>query len=186
MDEAAILWEFLLFISSSQLFQHSRLCACPRLKAWAMDGSISLHAPPEALYKEPDEKKKKDALISSPACGVMKTSLIKALPLTEPHTFSILTVHFWARSHVGVFVCFITLRAPAVLINYFLLVSSTGEQIQWARGIDPQFAFALWAGCSCCWPDYGCKLLWIRSLTDRLLSRPMFRHAVMDRNSFST
>ncbi|KAL1266551.1 hypothetical protein QQF64_002226 [Cirrhinus molitorella] len=58
MDEAAILGEFLLFISSSQLFQHSRLCARPLLKAWAMDGSISLHAPPEALYKERDEKKR--------------------------------------------------------------------------------------------------------------------------------
>lgn len=49
--------------------------------------------------------RKKDALISSPAWGVMKTSLIKTLPLTEPHTCGTPTVRFWARSHVGVCLC---------------------------------------------------------------------------------
>ncbi len=49
--------------------------------------------------------RKKDALISSPAWGVMKTSLIKTLPLTEPHTCGIPTVHFGARSHIGVCLC---------------------------------------------------------------------------------
>lgn len=41
--------------------------------------------------------RKKVSLISSLACGVMKTSLIKTLPLTELHTFSLPTVSFWAR-----------------------------------------------------------------------------------------
>ncbi|TRY91034.1 hypothetical protein DNTS_021664, partial [Danionella cerebrum] len=62
MDEAAILREF-----SSSFHQHYRLCARSLLKAWAIDGSISLHAPPEALFKELVEKK--DALISSSAYG---------------------------------------------------------------------------------------------------------------------
>lgn len=99
MDESVVLWEFLLFISSSQLFQHSRLGARALLKAWAVDGSISLLAPSEALDDESDERGK-NAPISSPACDVMKTWLIKWLSLTGLHTSRIPTVRFWAQSDV--------------------------------------------------------------------------------------
>ncbi len=98
----------------------------------------------------------------------MKTSLIKTLPLTEPHTCGIPTVHFGARSHVGVCLCASLLRVPAVLINYFLLVNSTGDQIQWAKSIDPQFAFASRVGCSHSWPDCG-----LQTSPDQLINRSL-------------
>lgn len=65
-------------------------------------------------------RKKKDALISSPACGVMKTSLIKTLPLTEPH-FSVYLL--FASEHVATLACVCVLHyfACACCLNQLLL-----------------------------------------------------------------
>lgn len=83
-----------------------------------MDGSISLHAPPEALYKEQDEKK--DALISPPACGVMKTSLIKTLPLTE-RTLSAYLLSASEHAVTSECVCVLHYSACAGCLNQLLL-----------------------------------------------------------------